>query len=127
MVALPNSTIFKQQIKAVKDMKHAKMEAEGHTAKQTTGSCPAFYFFPCLSTINTLHTFPSACEDRHSPAWFRAAQNQLGELMNSNAAGTVQEECSSPPSALQVALLGGDDTNGSSPPGLTGLANRQRR
>lgn len=103
----------------IKAMKHAKMEAEGHTAKQTIGSCPVF--FSCLSTINTLHTFSSACEDRHSPVCFHAAQNQLGKLMNSNEAGTVQEEYSSPPSALQVSLLGEDDTNCRSPPGLARL------
>lgn len=65
-------------------------------------------FFPCISTINILHTFSSACEDRHSlPCVFPcSSQNQLGKLMNSNTAGTVQEECSSPPSAPEAPMLG---------------------
>lgn len=71
-------------------------------------------FFSCISTISTLHTFLCACEDRHSPCVFpRGSQAQLGELMQSSTAGTVQEECSSPPCAPRY------------PPGLAGLANRR--
>ena len=51
---------------------------------------------------------------------FHAAQNQSGKLTNSNAAGTVQEECSSPPSALRVSLLG-EDTTGALPLGRPGV------
>lgn len=82
-------------------------------------------FFSCLSTINTLHTFPSACEDRHCPAGFQAAWEQLGKLMNSRAAGTGQEERPSLPSPLRASLLGEEDTKGSSPPGSPASANRQ--
>lgn len=36
-------------------------------------------FFSSLSTIDILHTFPSACEDRRSAARFHAAPDQLGK------------------------------------------------
>lgn len=52
MVALPNSIILMQLIKAMKNMKRSKMEAEGHTAKQTTGSCPASFFPAYLPSIS---------------------------------------------------------------------------
>lgn len=55
-------------------------------------------FSSCLSAINTLHTFPAACEDRLSPACFQAARDRLDSVTNSDGAGTP------PCAALQGAL-----------------------
>lgn len=50
-VFVPNSVNLMQLAKAMKNIKHAKMGAEGRTAKQTAGSCPACFSPAYLPSI----------------------------------------------------------------------------
>lgn len=71
-VFVPNSTNLMQLVKALKNIKPVKMGAEGHTARQTAGSCPACFSLAYLPSISYTPS-PLLVRTGTLPACFHAA------------------------------------------------------